>query len=290
MLKILILFFSFSIVPILLSQSITVGNGTCELPVFEDWSTGSGANPCACRWIDHSLNYYVCSFGNCGSLEFNECNSTDCAGGQPFPSGWYQGGGNFGSTMCLIILPVELSYFKGTSSDAKIELAWQTLNERNCSHFEIYHSENGVEFEALTTMDAVGNSTEVNNYLFFHQKAPIGINYYKLKIVDINGEFEETNVVAVDNRPATGNKLFSSLYPNPAYEFIKFMYLGNKSDQPIHVEIISSTGEVLYNETHLLSVSTDEITVNLETLSPGVYSVRINQQEQSEIKRLVIQR
>lgn len=272
------------------SQSVTVGNGICELPVFEDWSKGNGANPCSCSWVDRDTKYYVCSYGNCGNLYYSECNSNDCAGGQASPSGWYQGGGNKGFQSCIMVLPVELSDFKGTSTDSRIELVWQTLSERNCSHFEVYHSENGIDFEVLTSTNAAGNSTEVSNYLFYHQKAPVGINYYKLKIVDLNGDTDESNVIAVDNRLATGNQLFSNLYPNPANESIKFDYLGEDIEDPIYLEIVSSTGRLVYSETIFIPSSAREIATNLETLESGLYIVRINQREKTEIKHLTIQR
>lgn len=276
--------------PILFGQIVS-NDGNCDLPMYEDWSTGAGANPCACRWIDPVTGIIQCSYGNCGQDEFMECVSTDCAGGQPSPpSGWFQGGGNYGFTLCLTTLPAELIIFSGASYENEIELYWETASEENCASFEVMYSTDGVNFESLDKVDAIGNSTVNQGYSFHHYRVGEGVHYYKLKQVDFDGYFEESTTITVDHREGFRNVIFSAIYPNPVTNEASFKYMGNNYAASISIQIFDATGKVVKEQSISNQASNLEINLSTEHLENGIYYAHISQGSVIEIKQFIVNR
>lgn len=118
-------------------------------------------------------------------------------------------------------LPIELSYFKGIKESNNVKLEWETLSEKNNSHFEIQKSTNGIDFETMDIINGAGNSNKPISYSCIDYNPNIGINYYRLKQVDCDGRFELFRIISVDFDINSELKL----YPNSSYgEFIVNTY------------------------------------------------------------------
>ncbi len=105
------------------------------------------------------------------------------------------------SVDCNVVLPVELTDFKGTNEEGKNVLEWTTSSEINNSHFELHRSTDGQQFDLVTIVDGVGNSSEENSYKVEDDKFEEGkINYYRLKQVDFDGKEEVFDIISIDNR------------------------------------------------------------------------------------------
>ncbi|NBB22284.1 T9SS type A sorting domain-containing protein [Runella sp. CRIBMP] len=113
-------------------------------------------------------------------------------------------------------LPVRLISFKSEAQSAVIELTWQTGEEINNSHFEIERSSNAQNFEAIGRIMGTGNSTAKQIYSYVDVSPKIGLNYYRLKQVDLDGQFEYSRIVSAR---LTGFGLFKA-YPNPVVEIL----------------------------------------------------------------------
>ena len=99
-------------------------------------------------------------------------------------------------------LPVTLKGFKAVRSNTSSRLTWQTLTERNNSHFEILRKKTSSDdFEYIGKVSGKGNSDDVINYSFTDFNPVAGVNYYQLKQVDNDGKttlFDETVSVSFD--------------------------------------------------------------------------------------------
>lgn len=110
------------------------------------------------------------------------------------------------------IVPIKLSSFTAQNNNTTNLLLWTTENETNNKHFEIQRSTDGINFKQIGIVNAVGNSTVATNYNFTDNAPTNGINYYRLKQVDVDGTFTFSYIVKVKN-----TKLGSiTIYPNPA--------------------------------------------------------------------------
>ncbi|MCC6541446.1 MAG: T9SS type A sorting domain-containing protein [Flavobacteriales bacterium] len=135
------------------------------------------------------------------------------------------------STSSATPLPVELLYFKAELIPlAEVATQWATATERNNDHFEVERSIDGILFERIGEMAGQGNAEITHTYtLVDHQPAP-GLNYYRLKQVDLDGSstYSEVQAVMVEHEEWT-------VYPNPAHDHVSIKgYEGSLRDLVIH--------------------------------------------------------
>lgn len=93
-------------------------------------------------------------------------------------------------TKTTVTLPVVWGGFNAISKDKEVVLSWTTLQELNTSFFVVEHSTDGINYNAIGTVDAKRNSSSRSDYSFIH-KTPLlsGNNYYRIRQVDIDNRF-----------------------------------------------------------------------------------------------------
>ena len=100
---------------------------------------------------------------------------------------------------CAFILPIKLLNFTAEKKERSDLLKWQTASEANSSHFEVEASSDGEIFYSLDIVAAAANSSTVIYYSFENYFEVIHpVNYYRLKKVDLDGNFEYTNIISVN--------------------------------------------------------------------------------------------
>lgn len=112
-----------------------------------------------------------------------------------------------------IILPVDLTYFKGKSEHGKVMLEWETAWERNSKEFTIERSGDMKDFAAIGTIGASGETTGRTAYSFIDDDPAAGINYYRLRLIDRDQRFSTCKPIAVSN---AGQAAGARIAPNPA--------------------------------------------------------------------------
>lgn len=104
------------------------------------------------------------------------------------------------ATCPIVLLPVELADFGGVNAPEGNLLYWKTLSERNADYFILERSTDGKQWTEITTINAVGNTTEIQHYqaidLTFSEK----VNFYRLIQVDADGtKTKYSRFVTIDN-------------------------------------------------------------------------------------------
>lgn len=95
-------------------------------------------------------------------------------------------------------LPVKLVNFDVRKSSRSALLTWVTASEQNNAYFDVEHSTNGLEFKAIGNVKGQGTTQSVSNYNFEHTAPFTGMNYYRLKQVDIDGAFVYSPVRSIE--------------------------------------------------------------------------------------------
>ena len=112
-----------------------------------------------------------------------------------------------------VALPVTWLSFTAMPENKFVLLEWKTAFESNSSRFEIERSINSFEFNKIGSVNAAGNSTSILQYSFTDNLPFKGINYYRLKQIDLDGllTFSEIRKVEMET-----NKSIFILYNNPS--------------------------------------------------------------------------
>jgi uncharacterized protein YjbI with pentapeptide repeats len=157
-------------------------------------------------------------------------------------------------------LPVEyLSTLEGRAIQYGIELRWTTATERFSDRFEVERSNDGLAFEAISSVRAKGHSNQAINYRFLDEKPQSGRNYYRIRQVDQDGKASASDIVSVD-WPANSFQV----YPNPVADH--FNVQGNTQWEKIIVR--NAQGQIVRT-----FINSDNTT--LINLASGVYTMEI---------------
>jgi hypothetical protein len=112
------------------------------------------------------------------------------------------GNGMWATTLDLSPLPVTLLTFDGALENNSTLLKWTTSSEQDTRNFEVQKSTDGANFQTIGTVAAAGNSS--GNRSYSHRDLQVNeINYYRLKMNDIDGAFKYSNVVVIRNNAVT---------------------------------------------------------------------------------------
>ncbi len=162
-------------------------------------------------------------------------------------------------TVVASSLPLKLLSFTGKINNEKINLQWETTNEKNILEFEIERMNTNTWNKIGFVPPATGGLIS-NQYTYMDSLPLFGINYYRLKIIDIDGKFVYSDIISFEINPT--NNLIHQNFPNPFsnYTNIKFE-IAQKSAVKI----------IVYNAVGIqMAVLVDEMKL------PGVYQAQWN--------------
>jgi len=166
-------------------------------------------------------------------------------------------------------LPITLLSFNTVKQNNIVALNWQTSHETNSSYFEVQTSKNGTSWQTIGNLPATGNSSNTIRYSFTHNTPAKGINYYRLKLVDIHGRFEYSLTRSV----SFSSNTTITVSPNPTADKV-FITAGN--DAAIQsILVYSSDGKLMTRVTSF----TLSNSVDLSSFAPGIYLFKITDKE-----------
>ncbi|SEJ43599.1 Por secretion system C-terminal sorting domain-containing protein [Dyadobacter sp. SG02] len=179
------------------------------------------------------------------------------------------------------VLPVTLARFNGTLLDNAVSLSWATTEEAGSSHFDIERSADAQEFVQLGRIEARGNSSATLQYRFLDAKPLAGNNYYRLRMVDADGKFEYSRMIAIDNGP---NSVAFELLGNPASgREIRFLL---KNESAANVSLFDLSGKAVRFS---LSQTGNEFTLKPKnSVSSGIYILKLQRNNAATISKKVL--
>jgi hypothetical protein len=228
------------------------------------WNPGSDMSPIR---VEHSgwvtdLNPLVSGYGFENSVRYVQFDGiTSFSGG-----GLATGVGNGTS------LPLDLISFMGTKEGTYNHLSWITAHERNVSHFDVQRSSDAVHFITIGTVAALGNTTEEEDYDFNDNSPLAGNNYYRLRMIDLDGTSTTSNIINL-NRPV-GYVSLTNLYPNPAKTIVNFE-LYSPSQEDVNVKVLDVLGREVFSSSVNLQQGLNTNTLDVSQFTPGLYFLNV---------------
>jgi hypothetical protein len=160
-------------------------------------------------------------------------------------------------------------------------LNWSTARELNNNNFEVQRSLNGNNWSTIAIMMGAGTANNVQQYSFADKKMTAAVAYYRIKQVDIDGNYEYSTIKSIhDNEAAPATRI----YANGSTVNIEF----NKEVKiPFTIRIINMNGQVVSQRD--LQQASYRITMNMNNNINGMYIVQLNDNAGwKEVKKIVL--
>lgn len=187
-------------------------------------------------------------------------------------------------------LPVQLTNFQArpNQEDNSVLVSWETASEQNSDYFAVERSTNGVDFETVGTVKAVGNSDAANYYQFVDQEPIMGMGYYRLKQVDTdNGSYYSVIRVVEMAQPILPMKIWLSPNPSRGGNQLTISTQGLATGNAIGVKLMTLDGKVILEENTVLE-SNNAVISKLPMLSTGIYLMQVTTPKGVLQKKLLI--
>lgn len=188
-----------------------------------------------------------------------------------------------------IPLPVELTFFEAIlSEDGSVLLSWQTATEINNDYFEVQRINAAGEFETIGLVQGAGDSKDLIDYSFIDTKPYFGINYYRLKQVDFDGEFEYSELVVVVNE-GYYDGLDVTVYPNPVMgdEVGLLIKTGDELSE-LQFTLMDASGRVINKGIKAPVLGTSSYEISTRNIGSGLFYVVVIQGEHKQIVRVIV--
>lgn len=181
---------------------------------------------------------------------------------------------------CPVILPVELLLFTADTVNGGVELNWETAGNCSLSEFVVERSVS-TSFEPVGSVENDQCERSITKQIFIDEHPEEGNNYYRLKVMEADGDFSYSPIARVNVRSESP----LNIAPNPfSDELLIEVPEGSQA-----LEILTSSGVPIHSETlwpdrH----GSGAAVINSAAWPAGLYSIRLVSSNGSVSNRLVV--
>ncbi len=167
-----------------------------------------------------------------------------------------------------IFLPVTLSTFEGIPAVIGNNIHWQTSSEQNVDHFELQRSsaKTNHEFEAITSVQAVGNSEDLQEYSYLDLTSETE-SLYRLVVRDLDGSTQSSEIIHVERPPINLTKVFPTQVKSEL--FVQLAHDVGFEDS--YLSVYSTHGSLVLHR----KLESELSKLNLGELPTGTYLIRL---------------
>jgi hypothetical protein len=171
------------------------------------------------------------------------------------------GNGLYMLTFPAAVLPIELLAFNAQKQDKQVKLTWKAANPDNFSHFVVEKSTDGKKFSELKTQD----------YSTLDETPSVGVNYYRLAMVDKDKTVNYSKVVSVVFETSAQ----ANIFPNPAKGNDITLDIDIERDMNIDIQWIDAAGRVSLQQQQQVQAGKNKLSLNINELASGIYWIQI---------------
>ncbi len=185
------------------------------------------------------------------------------------------------------LLPVELLNFSYDCQN-NLEFSWSTASEHNNDYFALEKSIDAKEWIEVSRIRGRGYSSSKSDY-FYNTNLSSVYQYYRLKQVDFNGNFEYFDPVFIDCKNQNDNLL--EIYPNPIIENDKLnlIFSSKKRVDIANLHILDMNGRIVLTKIINVENGMNKFTID-EHFSSGIYFIQImNEGDLFETKKFIVE-
>jgi hypothetical protein len=210
-------------------------------------------------------------------------------------NGTWSGGG----TKCDGPVPVEMTSFTATitTKNWNAELHWETATEVNNYGFEVERRRiqnvecrmQNEEWENVAFVQGSGTSNSPREYSYSDANLPSGRYAYRLKQIDQDGLFKYSQSLEVEIGLAPKVLALEQNYPNP-FNPTTTIEFTVPEDGHVSLRVYNSLGQLVATvfDGEAKAGYIQKATFNASRLSSGVYFSRLQYNEKTLLKKLVL--
>jgi Secretion system C-terminal sorting domain len=176
-------------------------------------------------------------------------------------------------------LPVILIAFTGEKKESTVLLSWETAQEINFQKFIVEKSNDGISFYEIASIAAANISTGKKYELTDNNLS--SINYYRLKMVDIDGKFNYSEVIKIN----FGNKTEIRVSPNPASAMLT-IHFNNVQPSKMLLQLVDMNGRIIKEES--INTNTTKL-FSLNGIAKGLYYLKLIDGKEVITKKIIVQ-
>lgn len=167
-----------------------------------------------------------------------------------------------------ILLPITFGKITAEVKSCNVHLAFETLTELNNKQFEIEYSMDGNSWKTIDVLPGKGSSNALQMYNYIHYQPASAYNYYRIKQVDKNSNYEYSSVMTVQTNCAGAGSIVC--YPNPIKDDLSVILPAglNKAD----IKLVNAVGQTVV-ATSTLNGGT--VKINTHLLLKGIYMLQV---------------
>ncbi|XZF15700.1 GEVED domain-containing protein [Chitinophagaceae bacterium MMS25-I14] len=170
---------------------------------------------------------------------------------------------------------------KKTTSSALLQ--WQTAHEEQSDYFAVEHSTDARTWSEIGRVAAAVKSATVLNYSLTDYDPFQGVNYYRLRMADKDGNYKLSSV-----RQLTfdGNASIVTVMPNPAHDAATVVF-SKPTEESLNMKLIDAFGRVV--TTYGIPAGSVRYTLSLDVLPRGIYYLDVKGNTVQAHLKLVVQ-
>lgn len=185
-----------------------------------------------------------------------------------------------------INLPIDLLTFTATPKEDKVILDWTYANAEDFDKFVVEHTAEGREWSEIAIVSLLEEETSSRSVdaaaSAVHDHPERGINYYRLKLVDLDGTYRYSKIVAA-NLSGVAGKI--SPVNTIVEQQIHLINTGAEGD--ITVRMTDMNGRILLQVTHRQVENTRELFIEAGQLPAGMVIMTITTTEGDQSYKMI---
>ncbi|MBP9740192.1 MAG: hypothetical protein KBD28_05840 [Chitinophagaceae bacterium] len=158
-----------------------------------------------------------------------------------------------------IVLPLATINVSAIVKNNNIHVGWQTNHETQLLQYEIEKSKDGIRFSKIGVVKA--NNLIVSEYNFLDTESTAKVVYYRIKMIQQDGNFSYSNTIQVQLNFAVNNQLL--VYPNPIKNKTFTLQLFNIKVAEYKLQLFNDLGQEVYFQ-RLIFPTTTNISQNID--------------------------
>jgi hypothetical protein len=168
-----------------------------------------------------------------------------------------------------VILPVTLTSLTAYQKGQDVDVEWKTQEEQGVQRYDVERSADATLFAQIGKVTATG----LSDYIFTDLHPLTGNNFYRLNIVDIDGNSRSSPIVSVNITPG-GQSI--SLYPNPWVNHAATLEFSNMLAGQYQVGVFTATGRQVYSlRISYTGGSLGQTLLLPAAFVPGIYNLQV---------------